>query len=156
MKQGEGVAGKLLSDERLGQKVSESVESISSFADRLTGLQAEVGIRSEYLFNQGTSKNTLSLRLIVQGMLAVPVAGSVTLFMAGTLLYMFAIASLGIFLATIARSMPQFGLLVIPVFLVLNMLSGGTTPLDSMPGWLQHALQLSPATHFVSLSMAIL
>jgi ABC-2 type transport system permease protein len=99
---------------------------------------------------------TLSLRLIVQGMLAVPVAGSVTLFMAGTLLYMFAIASLGIFLATIARSMPQFGLLVIPVFLVLNMLSGGTTPLDSMPGWLQDALQLSPATHFVSLSMAIL
>ena len=76
---------------------------------------------------------TLSLRFIVQGMLGVPIAGSVALFMAGTVLYMFAIASLGIFLATIARSMPQFGLLAIPVFLVLNMLSGGTTPLDSMP-----------------------
>jgi ABC-2 type transport system permease protein len=99
---------------------------------------------------------TLSLRLIVQGMLGVPVAGSVALFMGGTILYMFAIASLGIFLATIARSMPQFGLLVLPVFLVLNMLSGGTTPLDSMPKWLQDILQFSPATHFVSLSMAIL
>ena len=99
---------------------------------------------------------TLSLRVIVQGMLGVPIAGSVALFMAGTILYMFAIASLGIFLATLARSMPQFGLLVIPVFLVLNMLSGGTTPLDSMPKWLQDILQFSPATHFVSLSMAIL
>jgi len=98
----------------------------------------------------------LSLRFIVQEMLGVPVAGSVALFMAGTLLYMFSISSLSIFLATIARSMPQFGLLAIPVFLVLNMLSGGTTPLDSMPQWLQNTMQFSPAAHFVSLSMAIL
>ncbi len=71
--------------------------------------------------------------------------GRSPLFMAGTVLYMFAIASLGIFLATIARSMPQFGLLAFPVFLVLNMLSGGTTPLDSMPRWLQNVMQFSPA-----------
>jgi len=99
---------------------------------------------------------TLSLRFIVEGVLGVPIIGSIGLFMAGTVLYMFSVASLGIFLATIARSMPQFGLLAIPVFLVLNMLSGGTTPLDSMPVWLQNTLQFSPAAHFVSLSMAIL
>ncbi|HTS54041.1 MAG TPA: ABC transporter permease [Burkholderiales bacterium] len=99
---------------------------------------------------------TLSLLLVVQGMLDVPIAGSVPLFMAGTGIYMFSVASLGIFLATIARSMPQFGLLALPVFLVLNMLSGGTTPLDSMPQWLQKTMQFSPTTHFVSLSMAIL
>ena len=100
--------------------------------------------------------STLSLLLVVQGMLDVPIAGSVPLFMAGTGIYMFSVASLGIFLATIARSMPQFGLLALPVFLVLNMLSGGTTPLDSMPQWLQKTMQFSPTTHFVSLSMAIL
>lgn len=100
--------------------------------------------------------STLSLRFVVQGMLDVPVAGSIPLFMAGTGIYMFSVASLGIFLATIARSMPQFGLLALPVFLVLNMLSGGTTPLDSMPEWLQKIMQFSPTTHFVSLSMAIL
>lgn len=64
VKNGEGVAGKLLADERLGQKVSESVEELSSFADRLTRLQTEVGVRSEYLVNQGTSKNALTVRLI--------------------------------------------------------------------------------------------
>ena len=100
--------------------------------------------------------STLSLWLIVQGALAVPIAGSVPLFMAATAIYMFSVSSLGIFLATIARSMPQFGLLSFPVFIVLNMLSGGTTPLDSMPQWLQTALQCSPTAHFVSVSTAIL
>ena len=47
--------------------------------------------------------------------------------------YLFSITSLGIVLATVARSMPQFGLLAIPVFLILNMLSGAITPLESMP-----------------------
>lgn len=64
VREGEGVAGKLLTDERLGQKVSESVEELSGFADRLTRLQTEVGVRSEYLFEQGSAKNALTVRLI--------------------------------------------------------------------------------------------
>ena len=100
--------------------------------------------------------STLSLELVVQGVLGVPVAGSVPLFMAGAALYLFSITSLSIFLATLARSMPQFGLLVFIVFIVLNLLSGGTTPLDSMPVWLQNLMQLSPTTHFVEFSIAVL
>ena len=88
--------------------------------------------------------STLSLWLIVQGALAVPIAGSVPLFMAATAIYMFSVSSLGIFLATIARSMPQFGLLSFPVFIVLNMLSGGTTPLDSMPQWCRSRCNAHP------------
>jgi len=100
--------------------------------------------------------STISLLVVVQGMLGVPVAGSIPLFMASTGVYMFSVSSLGILLATVARSMPQFGLLAIPVFLMLNILSGGQTPLDSMPPWLQNVMQFSPTTHFVSMSMAIL
>jgi ABC-2 type transport system permease protein len=59
-------------------------------------------------------------------------------------------------LATIARSMPQFGLLAFIVYLVLNMLSGGVTPLDSMPEWLQTVLKLSPTTHFFNAALDIL
>ena len=99
---------------------------------------------------------TLSLKVVVQGLLAVPIAGSVPLFVAGTALYLFSVTALGIFLATIARSMPQFGLLALPIFTVMYLLSGGTTPLDSMPRWLQVAMQFSPSTHFVSLAQAIL
>lgn len=99
---------------------------------------------------------TLSLYLLIQGVLAVPVAGSVALFVSGTALYLFSVTALGIFLATLARTMPQFGLLAFPVFMVMNLLSGGTTPLDSMPEILQWVMQLAPSTHFVSFAQAIL
>jgi ABC-2 type transport system permease protein len=94
--------------------------------------------------------------VVVEGLLQVPVAGSVTLFVLDAIVYLFSVTSLGILLATLARSMPQFGLLAFLVYLILNMLSGGATPLDSMPDWLQSVIQLSPATHFVSSALAIL
>lgn len=99
---------------------------------------------------------TLSMLFIVQGLLQVPLAGSLPLFMAYAALYMFSATSLGIFLATIARSMPQFGLLAFPVIIVLQLLSGATTPLDAQPQWLQRIMLFSPTTHFVDGSMAIL
>ena len=99
---------------------------------------------------------TLSLWIVVQGLLRVPVAGSIGLFVADAIVYLFSVTSLGILLATIARSMPQFGLLAFLVYLVLNMLSGGATPLDSMPEWLQRLIQLSPTAHFVNSALAIL
>lgn len=99
---------------------------------------------------------TMSLWLVVKGLLEVPIAGSVPLFVLDAMLYLFSTTALGILLATIARSMPQFGLLAFIVYLVLNMLSGGVTPLDSMPQWLQDLLQLSPTTHFFNSALAIL
>ena len=97
-----------------------------------------------------------SLYIVVQGLLDVPIAGSIPLFIAGTIVFLFSVTSLGIFLATIARSMPQFGLLAIPVFLVMMMLSGIYTPMDSMPAVLRYIMQFSPSTHFVSFAQAVL
>lgn len=93
---------------------------------------------------------SLSLWLIVGGVLGVPNAGSPGLFILGLAVYLFALTALGILLATLARTMPQFGLLSIPVFLVMYMLSGANTPLDSMPKLLQQVMRLSPTTHFVA------
>jgi phospholipid/cholesterol/gamma-HCH transport system substrate-binding protein len=64
LKEGKGTAGELLSDERLGKKVAETVEDLSDYANRLTRLQTEVGIRTEYLFSQGAGKNIITLRII--------------------------------------------------------------------------------------------
>jgi ABC-2 type transport system permease protein len=99
---------------------------------------------------------TLCLWIVVQGLLHVPIAGSIPLFVVNAIVYLFSVTSLGILLATLARSMPQFGLLAFLVFLVLNMLSGGATPLDSMPDWLQSVIQVSPTVHFVNTALAIL
>ena len=98
----------------------------------------------------------LSLWLVVETLLQVPIAGSKLLFLAGTALYLFFATALGIFLATIARSMPQFGLLFILVFLPMMLLSGGETPIESQPPLLQTIMQAVPSTHFVGFAQAIL
>ncbi len=99
---------------------------------------------------------SLSLVFVVQGLLAVPIEGSVALFLAGAALHLFATTSMGIFLGTVARSMPQFGLLLMLVLLPLQMLSGGTTPRESMPEVVQFVMLAAPTTHFVALAQAIL
>jgi ABC-2 type transport system permease protein len=98
----------------------------------------------------------LSLAIVVRTLLAIPVAGSIPLFMGGVALYLFFATAIGIVLATIARSMPQLGLLYMLVAMPMNMLSGSNTPLESMPPVLQAIMQVSPSTHFVSFAQAIL
>jgi ABC-2 type transport system permease protein len=99
----------------------------------------------------------LSLVFVVEGWLGVPVAGSLTLFVAGAAIYAFAVAALGIMLGTLATTMGQFGLLAIPVFVVMQLLSGGTTPMESMPVWLQWTMRtLSPTPHFVAFAQGVL
>lgn len=110
--------------------------------------------------------SAVSLYVIVRGLLAVPIEGSIALFFAGTLLHLFATTSMGIFLGTIARSMPQFGLLLFMVLLpkVLSgaggiiraqTLSGGA-PREGMPDVIQLVMQAAPTTHFVNFAQAIL
>jgi ABC-2 type transport system permease protein len=98
----------------------------------------------------------LSLFFIVQVAIGVPIAGSITLFLVGLIIYLFSVTALGVMLATLVRSMPQFGLLAFPVFIVMSLLSGGQTPLESMPIALQKFMQFVPSTHFVSFSQAVL
>lgn len=98
----------------------------------------------------------LSLFFVVQGLLAVPIEGSVVLFLAGAAVHLFAATSLGIVLGTVARSMPQLALLMMLVLLPLHMLSGAVTPRESMPEFVQFVMTAAPTTHFVELSQAIL
>ncbi len=98
----------------------------------------------------------LSLNLIVRGLLGVPINGSISLFMLGVCIYLFFATAIGIFLGTVARSMPQLGLLYILVAMPMNLLSGANTPIDSMPWLLRNIMRLSPSSHFVSFAQSIL
>ena len=100
--------------------------------------------------------SVFALTAVVQGFLGVPIAGSLTLFLAGTALHLFATTSMGIFMGTVARTMPQFGLLLMLVLLPLQTLSGGTTPRESMPYLVQYLMLAAPNTHFVMLAQGIL
>ena len=98
----------------------------------------------------------LSLNLVVRGMLQVPVQGSLPLFFTGAALCLFATTSMGIFLATLARNMAQFGMLMVLTIMPLQMLSGGSTPRESMPAIVQTIMLAAPTTHFVEIGQAIL
>ncbi len=99
---------------------------------------------------------TFALTVIVQQVLKVPIAGSVPLFLGAAAMYLFAAASIGIFLGTLARSMPQLGLLIILTIIPLQLLSGGVTPRESMPELVQNLMLAAPTTYFVRLAQAIL
>jgi len=96
------------------------------------------------------------LFLVVRLYLGIPLAGSYLLFAAGMALYLFALTSLGIFLACMSQNMPQLGLLIILVLMPLEMLSGSSTPQESMPVWVQKVMQFAPTTHFVDITQGVL
>jgi ABC-2 type transport system permease protein len=97
-----------------------------------------------------------AMRVVLQLVLKIPIAGSVPLFVGAAALYLFAAASIGIFLGTLARSMPQLGLLIILTIIPLQLLSGGVTPRESMPELVQNLMLGAPTTYFVRLAQAIL
>jgi ABC-2 type transport system permease protein len=98
----------------------------------------------------------ISLFGIVEMVLKVPFAGSHVLWFVGVLLYLFFATALGLYLGTISRSMAQFALLIILVIVVLQLLSGGNTPVESQPHWLQAITYFLPSRHFVSFSQVII
>jgi len=97
-----------------------------------------------------------SLQFVIRGVLQAPIAGSPLLFLFGVVLYLFFATALGVFLGTIARTMAQFALLIILILVVLQLLSGGSTPVESQPPWLQKFTFFLPSRHFVSFSQSII
>ena len=98
----------------------------------------------------------LSMGLFVPYFLNIPLNGSLWLYGFGVVIYLFSISSLGIMLATIAPSMPQFGLLMLPIYVVAILFSGATAPRSNMPEMAQIISEYWPTTQFVDFSQNVL
>ncbi len=98
----------------------------------------------------------LSLTLVARGAMGIPVNGSIAVYMIGAVVFLFSVMALGIMLATLTPSMPQFALLAFPTIIVMEVLSGGMTPIESMPAYLQIAMSAVPSTHYVKFSHGVL
>ncbi len=98
---------------------------------------------------------TISMLLIVQGALDVHIAGSRLLLLGGTAVYLFAAAAIGIFLATIAGTMAQFSLLMMMTIMPMMMLSGGLTPVESQPDFVQPVTWFLPSRHYMAFAQAV-
>lgn len=97
-----------------------------------------------------------ALHVMIKGVIGVDITGSTLLFALGTLVYLFATTSIGIYMGTLARTMPQFGLMAILLLLPLQILSGAITPRESMPDIVQWIMSATPTLHFVSYAQAVL
>jgi ABC-2 type transport system permease protein len=98
---------------------------------------------------------TLSMIFVLENVLDIPIAGSKLLLLLGTTFYLFAAASIGIFLGTIAQTMAQFALLVLMVITPMVVLSGGLTPIESQPDIIQPITWLFPSRHYMTFSQAV-
>ncbi|MBP6713309.1 MAG: ABC transporter permease [Aliarcobacter sp.] len=99
---------------------------------------------------------SFSLLIVIELILKIPLSGSVPLYLLCTFLVLFATTSMGVFMGTIVKNMPQLGMIFILTILPLMLLSGSITPYESMPMILQDLMKLVPTSHFVDLSQSIL
>lgn len=97
----------------------------------------------------------LSMYFIIEGLLGVPIAGSKTLLILGIIIYLFSAAAIGIFLGIFARTMAQFALLIMLTIAPMQMLSGGSSPIENQPEWMQVITWFLPSRHFMSFSQAV-
>jgi ABC-2 type transport system permease protein len=98
----------------------------------------------------------LSLTLVAKGALGITINGSIAAYLVGAVAFLFSVMALGVMLATLTPSMPQFALLAFPTVIVMEVLSGGMTPIESMPGYLQIIMSAVPSTHYVKFSQSVL
>lgn len=92
---------------------------------------------------------------VLEPIFDVPMRGSPLLFFAMVALYAFALAGLGLVLATLSRTSGQVGLLVILTVLPMLFLSGTSTPIVGMPQGMRWAVQALPLYHFVQIAYGI-
>lgn len=98
----------------------------------------------------------LCMRFIVAGAIGAPLAGSFALYALGAVLFMFCVASLSVMLATIAPTMPQYSLLMVPVYIIFMMFSGSASPRTNMPEMAQWISEYWPSTQFAKFAQAVL
>ena len=96
------------------------------------------------------------LFLIIIPVFHLPIKGSIGLFFMVTALYVFTASGIGLFIATISRSLGQVTMLVILLMMPILLLSGAWTPPEAMPQAMRWAMTISPLYYFNEMSYAIL
>lgn len=98
----------------------------------------------------------LSMYFVVHLSIGIPINGSLALFAFAAIIYLFAMTALGILAATLAPTMPQLALLIIPFLIIIQLTSGAMTPVESMPVIVQKIVAINPAKHFVAITQDII
>lgn len=93
---------------------------------------------------------------VLQSVFDVPIKGSAVLFVVLTALYSFTASGIGLFTATVTRNQAQVGMVCLLVVAPMVLLSGITTPYETMPGWVQDLMAISPLRYYSDITLGIL
>ncbi|HEX9821846.1 MAG TPA: ABC transporter permease [Methylomirabilota bacterium] len=97
-----------------------------------------------------------SVLAIVQGAFQTPIRGSLALFYVVTVVYVFAMASLGLGIAVVARTLGQAMMMLLLILYPMTLLSGALTPPESQGVFMRSAGLLSPVRHYVDFGYQVL
>ena len=96
-----------------------------------------------------------SFLLILVPIFHLPFRGSVVLFYAVTALYVFAMTSMGIAIALLARNPAQAIMIMILILQPMIFLSGGWNPPEAMSPWMRWLSLLSPLRYYLDFAFGV-
>jgi ABC-2 type transport system permease protein len=100
--------------------------------------------------------SVLSIFLVVKPVFGVPIRGSLFLFYSVAVLYAFAMTSLGIAIAVVARNLSQAMMIMLLILQPMLFLSGAWNPPEAMNPWMRKMSIISPMRYFIDFGFGVL
>jgi len=97
----------------------------------------------------------VSFAVVLVPAFRLPIRGSLALFSAVTALYVFAMTSMGIAIAVVARNMAQAIMLMILILQPMVFLSGAWNPPEAMSPWLRGLSVISPLRYYIDFAFGV-
>lgn len=98
----------------------------------------------------------LALYGVLHPVFHVPMKGSAGLFFLLTALHVFTTAGFGLVAATLAKNQAQVGMMTLFVVGPMLLLSGITSPYESMPRWVQAIMTFSPLRYYIDMTYGVM
>lgn len=99
--------------------------------------------------------NATIYMVLISTVFGVPLTGSVPFFYLSLLLYLLALAGVGLLVSSIAQTQQQAFLGMFLVSVPAILLSGYASPVDNMPAWLRLVTEVDPTKHFLIVSEGV-
>ena len=100
--------------------------------------------------------SVLSIFLVAKPVFGVPIRGSLFLFYSAAVLYVFAMTSLGIAIAVVARNLSQAMMIMLLILQPMLFLSGAWNPPEAMNPWMRKMSIISPMRYFIDFGFGVL
>lgn len=97
-----------------------------------------------------------SFLLVLEPVFHLPIRGSLVLFFSVTALYAFAMTSMGIAIALVARTIAQAIMIMILILQPMIFLSGAWNPPEAMSPWMQWLSLLSPLRYYIDFAFGVI